>query len=102
MASVGSIASKSRVHVTQWTRQTQSTRETPRRKGGGVVSAEAQAVPGGKTTVEARHPALGLSDQDVLEVYYYIALASTPVDRLWDLQHASIAMFLITCSGHAV
>ena len=86
--------------MTQWTRQTQSTRETPRRKGGGVVSAEAQAVPGGKTTVEARHRALGLSDQDVLEMYYYIALARALDDRMWVLQRAGKAMFVISGPGH--
>src|SRR2546427_12292546 len=95
MASVGSIASKSRVHVTQWTRQTQSTRETPRRKGGGLVSAEAQAVPGGKTTVEARPRALGPSDQDVLEMSYYIAPARAPDDRMWVLQRAGQGGFVL-------
>ena len=57
------------------------------------MSAEAK-------TVEARHRALGLSDQDVLEMYYYIALARALDERMWVLQRAGKAMFVISGSGH--
>lgn len=48
----------------------------------------------------ARHKMLGLSDQDVLEMYYYIALARALDDRLWVLQRAGKAMFVISGPGH--
>lgn len=38
----------------------------------------------------ARHKALSLSDQDVLEMYYYVALARALDDRMWVLQRAEI------------
>lgn len=48
----------------------------------------------------ARHEALGLSDQDVLEMYYYIAVARALDDRMWVLQRAGKAMFVISGPGH--
>ena len=48
----------------------------------------------------ARHRTLGLSDQDVQEMYYYIALARTLDERLWVLQRAGKAMFVISGPGH--
>ncbi|HLA24312.1 MAG TPA: thiamine pyrophosphate-dependent dehydrogenase E1 component subunit alpha [bacterium] len=48
----------------------------------------------------ARHSTLGLSDQDVLEMYYYIALARALDERLWVLQRAGKAMFVISGPGH--
>ncbi len=53
-----------------------------------------------KATVEARHRALGLSDQDVLEMYYYIALSRALDERMWVLQRAGKAMFVISGAGH--
>lgn len=58
------------------------------------MSAEAKA------TVEARHRALGLSDRDVLDMFYYIALARALDDRMWVLQRAGKAMFVISGPGH--
>lgn len=57
------------------------------------MSAEARAV-------EARHRALGLSDRDVLDMFYYIALARALDDRMWVLQRAGKAMFVISGPGH--
>lgn len=48
----------------------------------------------------ARHRTLGLSDQDALEMYYYIALARALDDRMWVLQRAGKAMFVISGPGH--
>lgn len=48
----------------------------------------------------ARHRTLGLSDQDVLEMYYYIALARALDERMWVLQRAGKAMFVISGPGH--
>jgi 2-oxoisovalerate dehydrogenase E1 component alpha subunit len=48
----------------------------------------------------ARHEALGLSDQDVLDMYFYIAVARALDDRMWVLQRAGKAMFVISGPGH--
>jgi 2-oxoisovalerate dehydrogenase E1 component alpha subunit len=48
----------------------------------------------------ARHRTLGLSDRDVLEMYYYIALARALDERMWVLQRAGKAMFVISGPGH--
>lgn len=48
----------------------------------------------------ARHQTLGLTDQDVLEMYYYIALARALDERMWVLQRAGKAMFVISGPGH--
>jgi 2-oxoisovalerate dehydrogenase E1 component alpha subunit len=52
------------------------------------------------TTTATRHRQLGLSDQDVLEMYYYIALARALDERMWVLQRAGKAMFVISGPGH--
>jgi 2-oxoisovalerate dehydrogenase E1 component alpha subunit len=56
--------------------------------------------PEAKATVTARHRGLGLSDQDVLDMYYYIVLARALDDRMWVLQRAGKAMFVISGAGH--
>jgi 2-oxoisovalerate dehydrogenase E1 component alpha subunit len=48
----------------------------------------------------ARHEELGLTDGDVLDMYYYIALARALDDRMWVLQRAGKAMFVISGPGH--
>jgi 2-oxoisovalerate dehydrogenase E1 component alpha subunit len=48
----------------------------------------------------ARHEVLGLTDQDVLDMYYYVALARAVDDRMWVLQRAGKAMFVISGPGH--
>jgi len=53
-----------------------------------------------ETRTAALHTALGLSDQDVLDMYYYIALARALDDRMWVLQRAGKAMFVISGPGH--
>jgi 2-oxoisovalerate dehydrogenase E1 component alpha subunit len=49
---------------------------------------------------EARHVELGLSDQDVLQMYYYMVLARSLDERMWQLQRAGKAMFVISGPGH--
>jgi 2-oxoisovalerate dehydrogenase E1 component alpha subunit len=56
--------------------------------------------PEAKATVTSRHSGLGLSDQDVLDMYYYIVLARALDDRMWILQRAGKAMFVISGAGH--
>jgi 2-oxoisovalerate dehydrogenase E1 component alpha subunit len=56
------------------------------------TATEARAVP--------RHRLLGLSDQDVLDMYYYIALARALDERMWVLQRSGKAMFVISGPGH--
>ncbi|MGH2425137.1 MAG: thiamine pyrophosphate-dependent dehydrogenase E1 component subunit alpha [bacterium] len=58
-----------------------------------AMEAKARVTP-------ARHKTLGLSDQDVLDMYYYIALARALDDRMWVLQRAGKAMFVISGPGH--
>lgn len=58
-----------------------------------AMEAKARVTP-------ARHQVLGLSDQDVLDMYYYIALARALDDRMWVLQRAGKAMFVISGPGH--
>lgn len=48
----------------------------------------------------ARHKTLGLTDKDVLDMYYYIALARALDERMWVLQRAGKAMFVISGPGH--
>ncbi len=48
----------------------------------------------------SRHELLGLSDEDLLEMYYYIALARALDERMWVLQRAGRAMFVISGPGH--
>ncbi len=47
-----------------------------------------------------RHEALGLTEKDLLEMYYYIALARALDERMWVLQRAGQAMFVISGPGH--
>lgn len=47
-----------------------------------------------------RHTTLGLSKSDLLEMYYYIALARALDERMWVLQRAGRAMFVISGPGH--
>jgi len=61
----------------------------------GAMSAKTKAK-----TQESEHAALGLTDDDVLEMYYYIALARALDDRMWVLQRAGKAMFVISGPGH--
>jgi 2-oxoisovalerate dehydrogenase E1 component alpha subunit len=48
----------------------------------------------------ARHEILGLSDQDVSDMYHYLALARALDDRMWVLQRAGKAMFVVSGPGH--
>src|SRR5574341_364751 len=48
----------------------------------------------------ARHEILGLSDQDVLNMYACIALTRALDERMWVLQRAGKAMFIISGPGH--
>lgn len=43
---------------------------------------------------------LGLSDDQLLEMYYYIRLARSVDERMWALQRSGKAAFVISCQGH--
>jgi 2-oxoisovalerate dehydrogenase E1 component alpha subunit len=43
---------------------------------------------------------LGLSDADVLDMYYYLRLARAVDDRMWALQRSGKAAFVISGQGH--
>ncbi len=58
------------------------------------------AVKGTGAATQTRHGALSLSDKEVLEMYYYIALARALDERMWVLQRAGKAMFVISGPGH--
>src|SRR3970040_3146436 len=58
-----------------------------------AMEAKARVTP-------ARHTSLGLSDQDVLDMYYYIALARALDERMWVLQRAGKTMFVSAGPGH--
>ncbi|MDR7419717.1 MAG: thiamine pyrophosphate-dependent dehydrogenase E1 component subunit alpha [Armatimonadota bacterium] len=54
-----------------------------------------------KTRVHlARHEALGLDTGDLLEMYYYLALARAIDERMWVLQRAGLVPFVISGQGH--
>jgi len=60
-----------------------------------MTTRDARATPAG-----ARHEALGLSADALLEMYYYIALARAIDERMWVLQRAGMVSFVISGQGH--
>ncbi|GAB7386182.1 3-methyl-2-oxobutanoate dehydrogenase subunit alpha [Bacillaceae bacterium] len=48
---------------------------------------------------EKRHHALGLSDQQALDMYYYMLLARRIDERMWLLNRAGKIPFVISCQG---
>lgn len=48
---------------------------------------------------ENRHQALGLSDQQVLDMYYHMLLARKVDERMWLLNRAGKIPFVISCQG---
>jgi 2-oxoisovalerate dehydrogenase E1 component alpha subunit len=48
----------------------------------------------------ARHEALGLAPDDLLQMYHYIALARALDERMWVLQRAGLVPFVISGQGH--
>lgn len=53
-----------------------------------------------KPTTQARHAALGLRDDDALQMYYLMALARALDERMWVVQRAGKAPFIISGQGH--
>jgi 2-oxoisovalerate dehydrogenase E1 component alpha subunit len=53
-----------------------------------------------EVTTKPRHLELGLRDEDVIEMYRYIVLARALDERMWVLQRAGKAMFVISGPGH--
>ncbi|MEQ7049935.1 thiamine pyrophosphate-dependent dehydrogenase E1 component subunit alpha [Paenibacillaceae sp. P-4] len=50
--------------------------------------------------VQNRHQALGLSDQQVLDMYQHMVLARKVDERMWLLNRAGKIPFLVSCQGH--
>jgi 2-oxoisovalerate dehydrogenase E1 component alpha subunit len=48
----------------------------------------------------SRHEALGLAAADLLEMYYFLALARAIDERMWVLQRAGLVPFVISGQGH--
>lgn len=51
-------------------------------------------------TTTPQHRSLGLSDEDVLSMYYYMILARVLDERMWQLQRAGRARFVVSAPGH--
>lgn len=49
---------------------------------------------------QTRHEALGLTRDDLLEMYSYVALARAIDERMWVLQRAGMVPFVISGQGH--
>ncbi len=50
--------------------------------------------------IVSRHSELGLSDEDVINMYRYMLLARTIDERMWLLNRAGKIPFVISCQGH--
>lgn len=53
-----------------------------------------------QTAPQTRHAALGLADDAVLRMYYLMALARSLDERMWVVQRAGKAPFIISGQGH--
>jgi 2-oxoisovalerate dehydrogenase E1 component alpha subunit len=51
-------------------------------------------------TAKPQHRSLGLSDEDVLNMYGFMVLARVLDERMWQLQRAGKARFVVSASGH--
>ncbi len=51
-------------------------------------------------TAKPEHRAVGLSDRDVLDMYYYMVLARVLDERMWQLQRMGKARFVVSAPGH--
>ena len=49
---------------------------------------------------KSRHVALGLSEQNLKEMYHKLLLSRALDERTWALQHQGKAPFVISCQGH--
>src|SRR5213593_2881981 len=47
-----------------------------------------------------KHEELGLSKEQILEMYYYMLLARSLDERMWLLNRQGKAPFVISCQGH--
>ncbi|MBI4321990.1 MAG: thiamine pyrophosphate-dependent dehydrogenase E1 component subunit alpha [Chloroflexi bacterium] len=48
----------------------------------------------------SKHAALGLSEDNLLEMYYWLVLTRTLDDRMWALNRQGKVSFVISCRGH--
>jgi len=62
-----------------------------------VSAKEARAV---KARDERTPKVLGVSDQDLLQMYYFVRLARAVDERMWALQRSGQAAFVISGQGH--
>lgn len=69
-------------------------------------STRAKVEPGSRRSkasqpqARSRHEELGLSKEQLLEMYYYMLLARSLDERMWLLNRQGKAPFVISCQGH--
>src|SRR5438876_2119975 len=68
-----------------------------------ATPTKAKVEPGNRKTKPAamlKHEELGLSKEQLLEMYYYMLLARSLDERMWLLNRQGKAPFVISCQGH--
>src|SRR5205085_11279378 len=64
-----------------------------------VAPASRKAKPSERKSVP-KHEELGLSKEQLLDMYYYMLLARSLDERMWLLNRQGKAPFVISCQGH--
>src|SRR5918911_1527953 len=67
-----------------------------------TTTTKSKVEPGSRKSRAAapRHEQLGLSKDQLLEMYYYMLLARSIDERMWLLNRQGKAPFVISCQGH--
>ena len=67
-----------------------------------ATTTKSKVEPGSRRSKAAvpKHEELGLSKEQVLEMYYYMLLARSLDERMWLLNRQGKAPFVISCQGH--
>src|SRR3989442_9509598 len=67
-----------------------------------TTTTKSKVEPGSRKSRAAapRHEALGLSKEQLLDMYYYMLLARSLDERMWLLNRQGKAPFVISCQGH--
>src|SRR5919202_703881 len=65
-------------------------------------TTKSKVEPGSRKSRAAapRHEALGLSKEQLLDMYYHMLLARSLDERMWLLNRQGKAPFVISCQGH--
>src|SRR6476660_6935703 len=67
-----------------------------------ATTTKSKVEPGSRKSRAAvpRHEELGLSKEQLLDMYYYMLLARSLDERMWLLNRQGKAPFVISCQGH--